>query len=200
MTTAAQAIANAQKVTSWAVGRCDEFVARMYGFGSSGYATAVANWQQTPGSLKHAGDWNAPAGSLMYWSGGSTGAGHVALSLGNGNIISTDAHALGSVGTIPARTPTDKWGHPYLGWTYPYFQGKEATGTLGGFTPGTSGSTSVATAGTQVSADAITTGFVSGILAPFKFLLSTFLWGAEIGTGALLVLVGIWLFARRANS
>lgn len=199
MTTAAQALAKAKSVKTWAVGMCDNFVANMYGFSSSGYATAVKNWQGTPSTLKHAGDWNAPAGALMYWSGGSTGAGHVAISLGNGNIISTDATKLGSVGTISARTPTDKWGHPYLGWAYPYFQGKEATGSLGGW----SGSTSAvpaSTTGTQISADAVTTGFVSGVMAPFKFMMSFFIWGSEVGLGIVLMVIGILIFAKRATS
>lgn len=196
MTTAAQALANAKRVTSWAVGRCDEFVARMYGFGSSGYATAVANWQATPGTLKHAGDWNAPAGALMYWSGGSTGAGHVAISTGDGNIISTDAHALGSVGSIPARTPTDKWGHPYLGWAYPYFQGRQGTDGLGNWTGGSTSVVPATATGTQISADAVTTGFLGAVLTPFKALLSMFVWGGELGGGILLMLIGVWLIAR----
>jgi len=199
MATAAQAIAKAKSIKTWAVGMCDNFVANMYGFSSSGYSTAVKNWQATPGSLKHAGDWNAPAGALMYWSGGSTGAGHVAISLGNGNIISTDATSLGSVGTISARTPTDKWGHPYLGWAYPYFQGKEATGSLGSWTGSTS-ATNASFTGTQISADAVTTGFVTSVMAPFKFLMSFFIWGAEIGLGGLLMLIGIIIFARGTKS
>jgi cell wall-associated NlpC family hydrolase len=199
MTTAAQALAKAKTVKTWTVGMCDNFVAQMYGFGSSGYATAVKNWQATPAKLKHGGDWNAPAGALMYWSGGSTGAGHVAISLGNGNIISTDATGPGKVGTIPARTPTDKWGHPYLGWTYPYFQGKEATQSLGGWNGSTS-AVPASTTGLQVSADAITTGFLSTVMAPFQFVLKFFIWGGEVGIGLVLLLVGVFIFARGAKT
>jgi cell wall-associated NlpC family hydrolase len=195
VTTGAEAIAKAKSISAWTVGMCDQFVARMYGFDSSGYSTAIKNWQATPSTLKHAGDWNAPAGALMYWSGGSTGAGHVAISLGNGQIVSTDAPQRGTVGTVSARMPSDQWGQNYVGWAYPYFQGREATTSLGGW----SGSTSavpVSTTGSQISADSITTGFISGLKAPFQLALSTFMWGWEIVGGIVLILIGIWLMAR----
>lgn len=195
MTTAAQAIAKAKSFKSYAVGMCDRFVAEAYGFSSSGYATAVKNWQGTPTSLKHPGDWNAPAGALMYWSGGSTGAGHVAISLGNGSIISTDATGPGTVGVIDARVPTNKWGHPYLGWTTPYFQGKAATSQLGSWT----GSTSVNNAsftGTQISADAVTAGFLTPITDVVNFLIMTGVWFAEIGAGIMLIVVGAVIFVK----
>ena len=195
MTTAAQAIAKARGVKSWAVGMCDNFVANMYGFSSSGYGTAVKNWQATPGSMKHPGDWNAPAGALMFWGGGSTGAGHVAISLGNGSIISTDATGPGVVGQISARTPTDKWGHPYLGWAFPYFQGKEATSQLGPWSGSTSANDASYNA-TQISADSVTKGFFSGISSVFSGFLMTFVWGGEITTGILFIVFGAIVFLK----
>lgn len=202
MTTAAQAIAKAKATAHWTIGMCDQFVAVMYGFDSSGYATAVKNWQATPASLKHAGDWSAPAGALMYWGGGSTGAGHVAISLGNGQIITTDATP-GNVGTVSARTPTDKWGHQYLGWTYPYFQGKQATTSLGGVTgtaPSVGGSTPVGNNATQISADSVTSGFLGAIMAPFEFALKFVIWGGELVVGLVLMLIGLVLFSRGTKS
>lgn len=195
MVTAAQAIAKARTYTSYAVGRCDEFVARMYGFDSSGYATAVKNWQGTPSGLRHPGDWNAPAGALMYWSGGSTGAGHVAISLGNGSIISTDATGPGVVGVIDARVPTDKWGHTYLGWSVPFFQGREATSALGSWSGSTS-TTNVSDSATQISADAVTAGFFGSFSGIFSGMLSTAIWFSEAGFGLLLILFGVFVFAK----
>lgn len=195
MTTSTQAIAKAKSVKTWAVGMCDNFVANMYGYGSSGYATAVKNWQATPGTLKHPGDWNAPAGALMYWGGGSTGAGHVAISLGNGSIISTDATGPGVVGQISARTPTDKWGHPYLGWAYPYFQGKEATASLGQWT-GSTTATDTSYSATGVSADSVTKGFLTGSTAVMTSFLMTFVWGGELLIGIGLIGFGIVVFVK----
>lgn len=175
---------------------CDQFVARMYGFDSSGYATAVKNWQATPANLKHPGDWNAPAGALMYWSGGSTGAGHVAISLGNGSIISTDATGPGVVGQVPARLPTDKWGHPYLGWAFPFFQGKEATSQLGNWTGSTSVSDASYTTGNQISSDAVTAGFFSGIQPVIGAFFSSFVWVGEILLAFLLIGFGVIVLVK----
>ena len=194
MATAAQAIARAKATAHWAVGMCDNFVANMYGYDSSGYETAVKNWQSTPGGLRHPGDWNAPAGALMYWGGGRTGAGHVAISLGNGSIISTDATGPGIVGTVSARLPTDQWGHPYLGWAFPYFQGKEATAQLGQW----SGSTSVTNIGygTQISSDSITKGFLGIATSPIKGLMSSVIWLSETSLGLGLMLVSVFMVAK----
>lgn len=195
MATPEQAIARARTFKTYAVGMCDRFVAQIYGFDSSGYSTAVKNWLATPQSLKHSGDWNAPAGALMYWSGGSTGAGHVALSLGNGSIISTDATGPGTVGQISARTPTDKWGHPYLGWAYPYFQGKEATSQLGQWSGSTSAN-DVSYNASQISADSVTKGFFTGISSVFSGFIMTFIWGGETISGLVLIGFGLIVFLK----
>lgn len=198
MTTAAQAIAKAKGVTRWAVGMCDNFVANMYGFSASGYNTAVDNWKATPASLKHAGDMNAPAGALMYWGGGD---GHVAISLGNGSIVSTDIGGMGTVTTAPATAITTKWGKSYLGWAYPYFQGKEATSTLGPW----SGSTSVSNAADQtgflsdINPDNLAKGFLNAFEAPFESFLSYIVWGMETAFGLALAGIGIYVIMARKN-
>src|SRR5581483_1677380 len=119
-----QAIQNALKTTRNAVGRCDEWVAKYYGFSSSGYATAIMHWNSIPPTQKHPGDTNAPAGSLVFWSGGSTGAGHVALSLGGGRIISTDYPRSGITSTTTIDAISNGWGEHYMGWSQPVFQGQ----------------------------------------------------------------------------
>jgi len=120
----ADAVAKAEAVKSWTVGMCDNFVANMYGYSSSGYSSAIVHWNSVPAADKHPGDMNAPAGALMFWGGG---LGHVAISDGHGGIISTDMPNSGEVSTVPADTPTTKWGKPYLGWTIPYFQGQSGS-------------------------------------------------------------------------
>lgn len=198
MVTATQAIAKAKTISSWTIGMCDQFVAQMYGFNSSGYNTAVDNWTATPANLKHVGDTQAPAGALMYWGGGD---GHVALSLGNGNIVSTDIGGMGTVTTAPASDITRKWNKPYLGWAYPYFQGKEATNSLGGIT-GTTTVGSVTPAGDilNVSPASLAGSFVGGFFKPFTELLTFGLWGFETMTGIVLMALGFWVIARREVS
>jgi hypothetical protein len=189
-----KAISKAKSTTRWAVGMCDNFVANMYGFSSSGYATALANWNATPANLKHPGDMQAPAGALMYWGGGD---GHVALSTGDGNIVSTDIGGNGTVTTAPASAITSKWGKSYLGWSYPYFQGKEATNALGSFTGSTS-ATNAEQAGAldSINPDNIAKGFVSEITKPFQMIMSMFIWGAETLAGLVLIGLGIYITVR----
>jgi hypothetical protein len=126
MLSAQQALAKATSVTAWTIGMCDNFVANMYGYGSSGYVDAITHWNSIPSNLQHPGDQNAPAGALMFWGGGR---GHVAISDGAGGIYSTDQPSPGRVSHVPASYITNGWGKPYLGWTPPVFQGQ--TGQVG---------------------------------------------------------------------
>lgn len=109
----------------WTVGLCGQFCAVMYGYDFSGYASAYVQWQQTPSSLKHPGTNAAPAGALYFWSGGPSGHGHVAVADGIGGCFSIDILGAGTVGRVPVTQISSQWGLPFLGWTYPYFQGKE---------------------------------------------------------------------------
>lgn len=186
------AITKAKGVTRWAVGMCDNFVANMYGFANSGYNTATDNWKSTPADLKHPGDMKAPAGALMYWGGGD---GHVAISLGNGNIVSTDISGPGTVSTVAASDISSKWGKPYLGWAYPFFQGKEATSVLGTW----SGSTSVAGGAEDalslggLDPRNLASGFVGAMAKPFASFITAMIWGAETLVGMALIGVGIYV-------
>lgn len=119
MTTWQEALQNASKTKTWRVGYCDNFVANMWGFSSSGYNDAVSNWDASP--VKNPGSTLAPAGTLVYWGGGY---GHVALSAGDGTVFSTDIGGPGTVTRVPISEITNKWNKPYLGWAAPYFQGQ----------------------------------------------------------------------------
>ncbi|NHC46736.1 SGNH/GDSL hydrolase family protein [Motilibacter aurantiacus] len=100
--------------------RCLNFVAHAYGWSYSGAPAphhARTFWQVS--DHKHPGDLNPPAGALVFWNGGS--AGHVALSAGNGMVISNDVRGAGTIALVPMSAITDGWNSPYLGWTDPYF-------------------------------------------------------------------------------
>lgn len=157
---------------------CDQFVASMYGYGASGYDTAQAHWDTLPGNVKHTGDMGAPAGSLMFWQGGSNGYGHVALSDGQGGIYSTDISGAGTVSHVPASDISQKWGMGYLGWTPPVFQGQ--SGSVGVYT-------GVASA-TPVSSTTFIGSLLSGFGMPASDLLQR---GGLIVFGAILILIGL---------
>ena len=58
---------------------------------------------------------DAPAGAPVYWAGGKHG--HIALSVGNGHVRSTDWPAKGKVGEVGIDEITTAWGITYRGWS-----------------------------------------------------------------------------------
>jgi len=87
-----------------------------------GDADAVDGWKSEPRWAKHSGDRKPPLGTPVAWSGGRSGFGHRAISLGpdkNGvyHIRSTDAGGSGVVATVPLDWPERNWGLHYLGWS-----------------------------------------------------------------------------------
>lgn len=63
------------------------------------------------------GWYNPPAGVPVFWSGGSAGAGHVAISDGKGNVWSTDIERSGKWDLVPVADIHARWGLKYLGWS-----------------------------------------------------------------------------------
>lgn len=78
------------------------------------YDAASTAWEHASG--RHPGDPAPPAGAAVYWTGGSNGYGHVAISLGNGLVRSSDGAGQGVVGTVPLGKITEEWGLDYAGW------------------------------------------------------------------------------------
>lgn len=101
--------------------RCDHVVGLEYGFPASGSTTAYAHWQAIPGADKHAGDTSVPSGGLAFFSS-SSGAGHVMISTGGGQFISTDIHGNGTLSYTTIAEIKSSWGLTYLGWAQPWFQ------------------------------------------------------------------------------
>lgn len=121
----AEVLARCLETRTWSVGMCGQFCARMYGYSASGYRDAIAQWQSTPLSLRHADRSAPPTGALVFWGGGSAGHGHVAIADGIGGVWSIDICGAGNVCRAPVSTISNRWGLPYLGWTEPYFQGQK---------------------------------------------------------------------------
>lgn len=169
---------------------CDNFVANMYGYAASGYATAQSHWDSIPANIKHPGDMNAPAGALMFWQGGSSGDGHVALSDGSGGIYSTDISGAGTVSHVPASEISQKWGLGYLGWSPPIFQGQ-------------SGSTGVASAVPAFNPFTTSAGSALSDFLTSKLGLQPKEWlqrGSLILFGGLLIIVGLISLGKRPIS
>lgn len=77
-------------------------------------ASALA-WTRQAGKLRT--DGKAPFGAWLYWSGGSDGNGHVALSARGKRIASTDVKGPATTGVVEQSWPVTHWGLRYEGWT-----------------------------------------------------------------------------------
>jgi hypothetical protein len=106
------ALAWARSQRSFPTGMCLKFVRTCYNV-QPAYATAAIAWSKT--RYRHAS--TPPKGVPVWWTGGSRGFGHVAISAGGGYVISTDAGGRGRVGRTSIAHITNAWGQTYRGWT-----------------------------------------------------------------------------------
>jgi hypothetical protein len=77
------------------------------------YPDAATAWRNV--NAKHTTR-TPPRGAPVYWTGGSHGFGHIAISLGNGKIRSTDAGGSGRVATVDLGWVEQHWGLKFAGW------------------------------------------------------------------------------------
>lgn len=127
------AMGRALATTYWARGMCDQFCAEMYGFGASGYNSAVSHWSGIPARFKHPGSLSIPKGALVLFGGGSHGFGHATLGIGAGSgenaLVRTidmldHRYDPGHVSTATVRDVLN-WGTlHYQGWADPFFAGR----------------------------------------------------------------------------
>jgi hypothetical protein len=80
------------------------------------YGDAATAWRNT--NDRHPGNRNPPRGAPVYWTGGTHGYGHIAMSLGNGKIRSTDAGGRGRVATVDLGWIERNWHLKYGGWAW----------------------------------------------------------------------------------
>jgi len=128
--TATSAVARALAYVgkAYPVGMCQKWTNEIFGTGAVGDwdgdrdADAVDGWKKAlakgkvvkAASIKSLDD--IPAGRMLYWSGGSRGFGHAAVSIGNGQIASTDAPTSGRVGKVAIDWVRQRWGLTFLGY------------------------------------------------------------------------------------
>lgn len=99
---------------------CLNFVAQAYGWRNAGVHYAIDHFTVGPAHQRFEKDRNPPPGALLFWDTGRR-PGHVALSLGGGQIASNDILRAGRIDIVDAAAPERLWGATYLGWTAPYF-------------------------------------------------------------------------------
>jgi hypothetical protein len=107
-----KAVQNANSYSHCDPGYCLKYVRTWLEIGSRDPDAATA-WRNA--HHKHAGDRHPPRGAPIFWTGGSSGHGHIALAKGD-VMRSTDVPAMGVVGNDDGSHPHDVWGLTYVGW------------------------------------------------------------------------------------
>jgi hypothetical protein len=107
-----EAVANANRYTSYDVGMCLKWVRGPCWEVGSFYGSAIDAWNGA--AHKHPGDRNPPKGAPCFYRGGSYG--HIVIANG-GPIRSTDCQSSGRVSDAALSWPETAWGDDYLGWT-----------------------------------------------------------------------------------
>jgi len=107
----------ARGVGSWRpTGMCQQFTRSAFGVGAY-YGTASKAWANAKHKHPTRNTSSIPAGVPVFWTGGSRGFGHAAVSIGGGLCRSTDWPRAGSVGTARISDIERVWGHRLVGWT-----------------------------------------------------------------------------------
>lgn len=101
-------------------GHCQAFIDVLGKGHTGGAGTAFETWEKRPASTPHGSEQNAPAGAVLLWDRGvGGGAGHIAMSIGDGKMITT-------TGSTSHPAPIKRCGideyvsmSHYVGWMYP---------------------------------------------------------------------------------
>lgn len=147
---------------SWK-GFCERFTRTAYGYPGL-YPSAIAHWRDSVRTGRsHPGDLNPPAGALVFWSGGSKKYGHVALSIGGGNVVSTDAKRPGKADVVSIAHINRTWrSFKYEGWSDPmHTKLSPGSSTAGAQTPLINSTSSSVVNSTTSSAGSSTRAFNS---------------------------------------
>jgi hypothetical protein len=109
------------------IGMCQKESRIAYNVPSDGTPTAAADWygsdypHQMPAVYTAKNFEKVPLGALLRWTGGRSGAGHVApfrgLIAGTPYMWSTDLPTYGSRGLVPVALAEHQWGLRFVGWT-----------------------------------------------------------------------------------
>lgn len=78
---------------------------------------AIGAWRQAKVKHPETDPVKIPRGYPMFWSGGSAGHGHIAISAGGGFCWSTDIKRIGFFDRVPVTQIHAQWGLTLLGWT-----------------------------------------------------------------------------------
>lgn len=90
---------------------------RQYWNVPSKWGTAALSYEHAAHKHGAASGTDVPRGAPVWWTGGSDGAGHVAISIGGGLCLSTDWKEPGRIDVARIDDITSHWGLDFKGWT-----------------------------------------------------------------------------------
>ncbi len=105
-----------RKGPAFAVGMCLQRCRMAYGIGAKA-SDAIGAWNAAKGKRRTSDPKAIPAGWPIFWSGGSSSHGHIAISAGNGKCWSTDIKRRGYFDLVDIDTIRRQWGLTLLGYT-----------------------------------------------------------------------------------
>lgn len=114
---ATQVVARARLFTTYRVGYCANYAANCVTNGAMGVPITSAKDAWYKARYKHTTG-TPPLGAMVYWNNGTYG--HIAVSVGNWRVRSTDYPSLGRVGEASTSTIQSHFGMAagrYLGWS-----------------------------------------------------------------------------------
>lgn len=110
------AAAQSKNGPAFGEGECLERVHDCYAVGAK-YPSATSGWANATAKHHTLDPAKIPAGVPIWWTGGSHGFGHVAISTGAGWCWSTDIHRVGYFDHVPIAEIHDRWGLTFAGWS-----------------------------------------------------------------------------------
>lgn len=120
--TRAQAVTRALASRTYPRAMCYRWTREIFGLPAvgdvdgDGDADAVDGWKAA--RHRHPGDRNPPVGVPVFWSGGSNGNGHAAVTVPGGvRSIDVGPGGFGTVGTVDLGWFERQWNLTYLGWS-----------------------------------------------------------------------------------
>ncbi|MDF2918139.1 MAG: hypothetical protein K0S70_2356 [Microbacterium sp.] len=80
------------------------------------YTYALRALETVPAGNRHY-DRTPPKGAIVFFTAGRNGYGHICISVGGGNVVSTDVPGSGRVGVTSISALERAWGRRFLCWT-----------------------------------------------------------------------------------
>lgn len=97
-------------------GQCLRYVQGAYGIAPRD-PDAINAWRRAGMKHPQIDPMKIPRGYPVFWSGGSSGHGHIAIAAGNGMCWSTDIKRVGFFDFVPIDLIRTQWNLTLLGWT-----------------------------------------------------------------------------------